>query len=492
MDPRTPVLVGTGQTIQRPADLADDLTAAREAVEMMADAVRAAADDAGASSLPGAATSVWVVRGAWRYSDPARLLADTFGAADARTGLSTDGGNTPQALVNQACRRIQDGTDDVVVITGAETIWSRRRARAAGVKIPVTVQDGVDPDEILGVDVSMSSDFEKERGLEMPVNFYPVFDSAIRARRGETLDEHRHRISLLWERFNDVAVANPYAWRREPMTADEIRTPGEGNRMVGFPYTKAMNSNWDLDQGAALILASTDAAERAGVSRDRWVFPWAGTDGMDTAHVTRRGELGTSPAVRHASARLFEMTGTGPDDVGHVDLYSCFPSAVQIGAAETGLGEDRSLTVTGGLTFAGGPLNNYVTHSIATMASVLRDDAGSLGLCSANGGYATKHALGLYSTSPPADPFRHADVQDAVDAEPTTEPAPDHVGGVEVEAYTVMYGKEGRPETGLFALRAPGGRTWGRSSDTAVLDDVTTTEAVGRQGELAADGTLSL
>ena len=41
---------------------------------------------------------------------------------------------------------------------------------------------------------------------------------------------------------------------------------------------------------------------------------------------------------------------------------------------------DRPLTVTGGLSFAGGPWNNYVMHSIATMAGVLRDDAGASGL----------------------------------------------------------------------------------------------------------------
>ena len=51
--------------------------------------------------------------------------------------------------------------------------------------------------------------------------------------------------------------------------------------------------------------------------------------------------------------------------------------------------------------FAGGPWNNYVMHSIATMVERLRDDAGALGLVTANGGYVTKHAFGVYSTRPP-------------------------------------------------------------------------------------------
>ena len=45
------------------------------------------------------------------------------------------------------------------------------------------------------------------------------------------------------------------------------------------------------------------------------------------------------------------------------------------------MAEERDLTVTGGMTFAGGPWNNYVTHGVATMVGVLREDPGDLGLC---------------------------------------------------------------------------------------------------------------
>jgi acetyl-CoA C-acetyltransferase len=488
LDPRTPVLVGVAQATQRPEDPAD----AVEAVELMQRVVEEAAADAGSPDLLKALQLVAVVTGAWSYSDPGRLLADRVGAGAARTSLSYNGGNTPQSYVNAVSRRIAAGELDVAVITGAETIWSRRRRRAAGLSRNVTPQEGVEPDERLGSDVTMSSDFEHERGFEMPVHFYPTFESAVRAERGETIDEHRTRISALWAGFNAVAVANPYAWRREPMTADQIRSADHGNRMVGFPYTKAMNSNWDLDQGAALLLCSVEAAQAAGVPRDRWVFPLAGTDAHDTLLVSNRRDLHSSPAVAAAGRRLFDLAGRQVDEVAHVDVYSCFPSAVQVSAAELGLGLDRQLTVTGGLTFAGGPLNNYVTHSIATMAGVLRSDPGSLGLCTANGGYLTKHALGLYSTEPPAAGFRWADCQDEVDRVPSTPAAPNHVGAVQVEGYTVMHGKEG-PERALFALRTPdGARTFGNSTEPGLIDEVLGREAVGRSGELDADGRVVL
>ncbi len=79
----------------------------------------------------------------------------------------------------------------------------------------------------------------------------------------------------------------------------------------------------------------------------------------------------------------------------------------------------RPLTVTGGLTFAGGPWNNYVTHSIATMAERLVANPGQRGFITANGGYLTKHSFGVYGTEPPSHEFRWEDVQSDVDREPT-------------------------------------------------------------------------
>ncbi len=455
--------------MQRP----EDLTEALEAVALMEQVVREAAADAGAPGLLAKLDHVGVVQGAWKYTDPARLVADAVGATGARTSLSSNGGNTPQSYLNALAYRIQAGELDCAVFCGAETIWSRRRMRKAEIKGPRTIQDGVEPDERFGADVSMESSFEQSRGMQMPIHFYPLFDSAIRHARGETIDQHRDRLAKLWERFNEQAVANDYAWSRTPMTAAEIRTASASNRMVGFPYTKAMNSNWDLDQAAAVLLCSAETAEAAGVPRDRWVFPWAGTDAHDTYIVSERRDLHSSPAITEAGRELFALAGVGPDDVDHIDLYSCFPSAVQVGAASLGFGEDRQLTQTGGLTFAGGPLNNYVTHSIAATVSVLRDDPGSLGLVSGNGGFLTKHALGLYSTEPAEGGYRHGAVQDRVDEVPKTAVAPEHTGAVTVEAYTVMHDAEG-PEVGLCALKTPeGARTWGRVTDIVAAEAMT-------------------
>jgi acetyl-CoA C-acetyltransferase len=252
-----------------------------------------------------------------------------------------------------------------------------------------------------------------------------------------------------------------------------------------------MNSNWDLDQAAAIILCSAEAAESAGVSQDRWLFPHSGTDGADTKFVSNRADLHSSPAIRVAGQRAMQLAGVTPDDLDHVDLYSCFPSAVQIAATELGLGVDRQLTQTGGLTFAGGPLNNYVTHSIATMANVLRDDPGSIGLCSANGGYITKHAFGVYSATPPASGFQHQDCQEEINTFPSVELDADHTGHATIEAYTVMHGAEG-PERGLAALRTSNGRQWATTSEPELMNSMMDEEHVGRSVEVLSDFTFEL
>jgi acetyl-CoA C-acetyltransferase len=326
----------------------------------------------------------------------------------------------------------------------------------------------------------------------MPVQVYPIFEQALRIANGRSVADHLDAVSELWAGFSAVAAANPHAWIQRQYSAEEIRTPSDDNRWVGFPYTKLMNSNNAVEQGAAVILCSAERAESLGVPRDRWVFPHSGTDAHDHYFVSERDDLRSSPAMRLAGGAALSLAGIGVDDLAHVDLYSCFPSAVEIAANELGLGLDRPLTVTGGLSFAGGPWNNYVTHSIATMAGVLRDDPGSIGLVTANGGFITKHAFGVYSTEPPATPFRHADLQDEVDALPrrTIDEAPD--GAIDIESYTVLHGRGG-PESGLVVgLRPDGQRAWGTTSDADQMQAMLTEELAGRKADLRPDGAFTL
>lgn len=485
------MLIGYGQVNHR--DEIDPGQRSVEPVDLMVAAARQAAD----ARVIEAVDSIRVVNIlSAHYRDPGLLLGQRIGATDFSTLYSPVGGNVPQSLVNQACLDIQRGRAQVVLLAGAETWRTRRGLRAKGAKLEWTVQDDSVPmAEVSGDDVPMAGDAEIRIRLDRPAYVYPLFEQALRIAGGESVDDHRRRIGELWARFNAVAVDNPYAWIRKPVTAEEICEPGPQNRMISWPYTKLMNSNNMVDQGAALVLASVEQARRLGIPADRWVYPHAGTDAHDTSAIAERDELHRSPAIRIAGRRALELAGLGIDEIDHVDLYSCFPSAVQVAAAELGLPADdpaRPLTVTGGLTFAGGPWSNYVMHSIATMAELLAAHPGRRGLITANGGYLTKHSFGVYGTEPPAE-FRWEDVQPAVDREPTRDGLVDWEGVGTVEAWTTPFDRDGRPEKAYLAVRTPdGSRTLAVISDAAQAQATVREDIGGAKVAVADDGSATL
>jgi len=465
---------------------------------MMIEALRLAADDSGGSGLLEKADSVRAAAVlSWRYTDPGALVAERLGISPRQTVVTTTGGNSPQMLMNDTAMAIQRGDIDVALVAGAEAMYTRYRARKVKVHLEWEQQDpDTAPTQVLGDDRPGVSDLEMARSIMLPIQVYPVFENALRAAAGESIEEHQQKIAALWSRFSAVAARNPHAWFPDEKSTAEIATVTPDNRWIGFPYTKAMNANLDTDQSAAFIVCSVEAARAAGVPAEKWVFPRSGADAHDHWFVSERADLHSSPAIRLAGAAALSLAGIGIDDVTHVDLYSCFPSAVQIGAAELGLGldePDRPLTVTGGLSFAGGPGNNYVTHSIAAMTDTLRADPGSFGLCTALGWYITKHAVGVYSTEPPPNGFRHARPQEDVDALPRREPVADYEGPATIESYTVVHERDGEPAMAIVACLLPAGRrTWVNSNEPGLMKSMTLEEFVGRPALLKAGGQIEL
>ncbi|WP_421845586.1 acetyl-CoA acetyltransferase [Mycobacterium sp.] len=491
VDPRTPVLVGYGQVNHH--DEINPQTQPVEPVDLMVAAARQAAD----SHVLEAVDSIRVVHMlSAHYRNPGQLLGERLRARRFDSHYSGVGGNMPQMLVNQACLDIQEGRVGVVLLSGAETWRTRTGLKAKGSKLKWTVQDETVPmPRVTDDDVPMAGATELKIGLNLPVHVYPMFEQALRIANGESIADHSRRVGELWARFNAVAIENSHAWIRNPVTADEICRPSPQNRLISSPYTKLMNSNNMVDQGAALVLTSVARAKDLKIPEERWVYPQAGTCAHDTSAVAERAELYQSAAIRIAGFRVLELAGVGIDEVDFVDLYSCFPSAVQIAAAELGLDLDdprRPLTVTGGLTFAGGPWNNYVMHSIATMAELLVANPGRRGLITANGGYLTKHSFGVYGTEPPSI-FRCEDLQAVVDREPTREALLEWQGTGTVESWTTAFDREGQPEKAFLAVRAPGGsRALAVIADPVAAHVTVGADIAGEKIAVGSDGTATL
>ena len=491
---RVPILVGVGQVTVRD----EPLDALSTPLDLMLRAAHAAAADAGIRADALAGIDALVVVKSFREpmrNSPAALTR-RLGASEARRWLTPDGGDAPQGLVNRFFEAIAEGRHRLVLLAGAEAIDNARRLIKSGTKPDWRLPSDSDP-ELIWADKPMASDHERAHGIRQAAHVYPLFENALRAHLGRSIEVHQLAMGRLFSGFSEVAASSPHAWFPFARSAEEIATPGPRNRFVGWPYTKFMNAMNQINQSAALLLTSTDHARALGIPEDRWVYLHGCADTTEIWHVSERVNYHSSPAIRVLGERALAMAGREIGEIAHFDLYSCFPSAVQIARAELGITEDdpRPLTVTGGLPFHGGAGNNYSMNAIAAMAERLREDRGSLGMVTANGGYLSKHSAGIYATDPGpvavgtwrrADPALYQVEIDAM-APPALVEAPGGKGWI--ETYTVTVGRDGAPDQGIVIGRLGnvGDPMAPRflatvEGDRAVLDGMMREEGVGRTG----------
>ena len=499
VEPTAPVIIGAGQVTHR------DHGDATSAATLIAMAAGRALDDTGAAE---AARSRLASIGVTHClsgtgADPARTLAAGLGVAAARTVTTRPGGTGPLDLLQYACEAIGAGDGGVALLAGGEAI----RALSRGQTDDPGAADGGPPDEVLGYDRGPSHPAEERAGMFQPLNYYPLFETAIRGAGGwsglraggpspVSVDEHQKWLGDLWGRFARVAQGNPYAWLDGPAPDGAyIATPGGRNRMVAHPYTKLLTANITVDQAAAVVVCSAATAAALGVPRDQWVFVAAGAAAHDHWYVAERQDLHRSPAIAATGRAVLSHTGRGVDDIAHLDVYSCFPSAVQVAAAE--LGVDLSLrtpTVTGGLTFAGGPASSYSFHALATLTDRLRaGDGDDAALLTAVGWFLTKHAAAVLTTAPPTRGYRHTDVQAEVDRLPRRQVRPDHRGPARVESWTATYDRDGSPSVAVTtALLPDGSRTVAAATEPDLVAAVVGADPIGATVQLDGAGTFTL
>jgi len=487
MDPRTPVLVGVGQASDRTSPPAT----AASPLDLIARAAASALTDTGGGHI--ALDTVAVVRlfadssAAFAspfgsYTNLPRSLARRLGHAPRTELYGPVGGNTPQMLVNLMADAIAQGDADAVLIAGGEALRTQANAAKAGLPLDWGDDPGGEP-ATLGPETALVSGHEIAHGIALPVNVYPLFESALAASLGETPAGTAARIGELMAPFTRVAAANPHAALPVARTAAELTTPTAANRMIASPYTKYLVSNLFVDQAAAVVMMSTAAADAAGVPLARRVYLHGCADIHEPILVSDRSDYATSPSIRLGAAHALAMAGIGIDDLDSIDLYSCFPVAVAIAAAMIGVAPDdpRGLTLTGGLPYFGGAGNNYSLHAIAEAVGRCRAAPGSNGFVFANGGYLTKSSFGVYSTRPLAGTWSRADPaagQREADALPTPRFTRTSTGAGTVEALTVVHDR-GEPAFAIVVGRqGDGTRFLARSTDR--LAELAAGGAVGR------------
>jgi len=480
LDPHTPVIIGAAQVSQWPGDH-DQPTEAADAVDLMAAAVRSAAEDTGVAGVLSKLQLVAVTAGLWRHHDPGRLIADQVGASEAHSMLTNFGGQMPISLAGCLADSIAAGHLDTAVLVGGEAAVTRRRLRSIGrkpVERPEPPRTGT---RRWGPELDMGGDTAVKRGASLPVNTYAILDSAIRAHRAESGLEGRQRAAAMWERYAAVAAGNPHASDRSAPDAAHIMETRTDNRMVSWPYTKAMCANNIVDLAGALIFTSTAVADRFGVPAESRVYPHFTVESADTSELLTRRDLHLAPGLEAISAALNSRIG-GVDRVAHFDIYACFPSIVDLTFDALAIPADAVPTVTGGLAFAGAPMNFAAGQSLAAMIDELRRDPGSLGMVHGNGGHAAKHAVIILSTTPPSR--LHTAINCGFHPAQRPIAPPEAVSDIAIEGFTVEHTKAG-PVRAIAACRLTDGTmAWGNSDDPAMMSNLMGSEPVGWTGRI--------
>jgi len=283
-------------------------------------------------------------------------VAHRLGAAPRRAVLDVVGGQSPQQLVSGFSRAIEAGLSDVVLLVGAEAISTIRHYARAEHK-PDFSDDPAGQIEDRGFGLTgLVTPALAAHGMGAPSTQYALLENARRAAQGRGREEYAAAMGELLAPFTKVAAKNPFSAAPVQRSADELVTVTERNRMIADPYPRFVVARDQVNQAAAVLLASVGAAQRLGVARDKWVF-LHGQANLVERSLLERAVLGEAPSAVAAVRHALQVAHLGVDDIDFFDFYSCFPIAVFniIDAIGLSASDPRGLTLTGGLPFFGGP-----------------------------------------------------------------------------------------------------------------------------------------
>lgn len=484
---RIPVIAGIGEITDRPEDPAQGL----EPLALMERALRAAEDDAGAQLLSRIDSLDIVNQVSWPYADMPLQLAQAIGAQPSRANYGPIGGESPVRFLHEAAARIARGETRIAAICGAEAQNTLDRARRAKIPLDWTPKPEKFDPPLRGIDFLQAA--AVNLGVFMPTTIYPFYENATAAFWGQSPAQAQLESAQLWAEFSQVAATNPYAWLGRAYSAAEIATPSPANRLIAWPYTKLMVANPSVNQGAALLLMSLQAARDAGIAEEKLIFPLGGAAANEPRDYLLRDTYHSSPAQDAVLRRAAAIAGS--EGFSAAELYSCFPCVPKMARRTLDLPATMVPTVTGGLTFFGAPLNTYMTHAACAMVRHLRAEPGQ-GLLYGQGEFVTKHHALVLGATPgdPATLLRAASVQQEADAARGAVPefSTTATGPATLETFTIIYDRDGAPTHAAIIARCGAQRVLARAPGEqhdamARLGSLSETP-IGSAGRVAAHG----
>ncbi|WP_033291740.1 acetyl-CoA acetyltransferase [Amycolatopsis jejuensis] len=255
-------------------------------LSMAALASRAALDEAGLSfrDVDGLFTNYMGDEGTVQLGEYLGICPDYADSSDL-------GGAAFDAYVHHAMLALAAGHCSVALIAFASRQRSKRiRSRDAGAP------------------GSLMAQFEAPYGIPAPLGQFALFAA-----------RHMHEFGTTREQLAEIAVAargwaalNPQAWRREPLTVDDVLN----SPPVCEPLTK-LDCCLLLDGGGAVVLTTRDRARDAARTPIRVL---AATEHHTAWHISQHASLTETPGVRTGRA-AFAMAGIVPGDVDVFEPY---------------------------------------------------------------------------------------------------------------------------------------------------------------------------
>ncbi|MDH4565191.1 acetyl-CoA acetyltransferase [Pseudomonas sp. BN414] len=480
IDPqRIPVIVGIGECIDR-----DNL---HEPRALLVEAARLAGAET--VDLLQQVDSIDVVAiMSCQYDKIGQLLASDLGISPDRAEESIAGGEKPVRLLGEAAERIAAGTSKVALICGAEAMRTRARAAQDGISLS---WGPVDPNARQLTALDFVTAHAARYGLVQPTNVYPLYENATRHAWGQTFEQAQQESGYIWSRNADTASRNSAAWLGKFHSAEQIIEDSDSNRMIAYPYRKLMVANPLVNQASAILVTSLGRARAAGISPNQIIYIWSGARANEPKDFLVRDRFDCSTAQDAVLHSTLAQSDLQPSEVDLVEFYSCFPTVPKMARRTLGFSLEKQLSLAGGLTFFGGPANNYMTHALAAAVRELRDRKGQTALIYGQGEFVTKHAAVVLATTPPRKPPQMLDVQ--ADADAAAGPQPplleSYEGSATIESFTVIYDRSGVPSQAPVVARTPSGErviALVPGDDAAAINLLLGQDPIGRGGYITS------
>ena len=379
-----------------------------EALILMDKAAKSAIKDAGNESIKNYIDEIRIPKGFWKYRDPGKWIAKNNNFKKDPTTYVTKIGVLQQNLINEACLQIEKGEIEASLIVGGEARYKNLRSKIEKKSFKEEKLEE-NPDFYIKAKEDLYGEEELEALGAMAVGYYAVIETALRKAHKEEIKEHKEKIGKQYKQFSDVAFKNKNAWTDESFSEEEIIFDSKKNKLMAYPYNKLHCTSWNVNQSAALIVCSEKIADKLMIETSQRVYPIASTENNHMISVQQRPKLYESFGMNYAAKMIRSYINKLEIDIDAYDLYSCFPAAVRMFKDSLKIDDDKPLTVTGSMPFAGGPLNSYVLHSSVEMIKNIRANKISYGLVTGVSGMMTKQSFCVWGKKY-KEGFIHSDV----------------------------------------------------------------------------------